>query len=282
MGKVINIDFNQKLIAKEELPLFGKHILITSPRNYAGILVKYLVERGAKPVWMPTIEIEPVKDYHALDNAINGLSGYDWVGFSSRNGIEAFFKRLNVLKINPQEAFRKTKTCAIGADSEALESRGITPDLIPEEASTEGIVEEMKRRNIKSGRILLPVPEVIGMKEPRIVPEFVARLKRLGMDVERIPAYTTAPVKNGYDLEKKMLINCEIDVVTFTSSAEVDSMLSILGNRKEALNSTTIACVGPYTGATAKNMGLDVKIMPENNFSSFHCLIEEMERYFGK
>ena len=281
MGTGIKIDFNQKLIAKEELPLFGKHILITSPRNYAGILVKYLVERGAKPVWMPTIEIEPMKDYQSLDNAITDLSSYDWVGFSSRNGIEAFFNRLNVLNISPNQAFRKTKTCAIGADSEALESRGITPDLIPEEASTDGIVEEMKRRNIKSGRILLPVPEVIGMKEPRIVPEFVAGLKRIGMDVERIPAYTTAPVKNGYDAEKKMLVNGEIDVVTFTSSAEVDSMLSILGTEKEILN-RTIACVGPYTGTTAKNMGLDVKIMPKQNFSSFHCLIEEMERYFRK
>jgi hypothetical protein len=82
-------------VPKEKLPLLGKHVLFTTPRNYAGALGRLLIERGARIVWMPTIEIWPMSDYRELDQAIDHLSDYEWVGFTSENGIEAFLNRLS-------------------------------------------------------------------------------------------------------------------------------------------------------------------------------------------
>ena len=85
------IEFEKTLVRRESLPLFLKRILFTTPRNYAAKLSRLLVLRGALPVWMPTIVIESMPDYHEFDQVIKNLSDYSWIAFTSRNGIEAFF-----------------------------------------------------------------------------------------------------------------------------------------------------------------------------------------------
>lgn len=117
------------------------------------------------------------------------------------------------------------------------------------------------------------------MKEPRIIPDFVEGLSSLGMKVDTAPAYTTARVTEGASIEKKMLLNGEIDMVVFTSTAELDSLLSLLGNVKKILGQVTLASMDPFAAASAKELGLDVKIVPQD-YSSFDGLLGAMEEYF--
>jgi uroporphyrinogen-III synthase len=271
------INFEQKLVLKEVLPLYRKRILFTTPRNYAGTLSKLLVERGARLVWMPTIEIWPMPDYSELDQAIDNLSSYAWVAFTSENGIEAFFNRLYAKGLST-EAVKVTKLAALGADALALEKRGVKADLVPPEASPRGTLNELVRLGVHSGRVLVPVPEVIGVKEPYVVPEFVEGLKSIGMTVHRIPVYQTVAVTEGVSVEKRMLLGGEIDLVIITSSAEIYSLLSLLGDEREVLNRTPLAYPGKYTAKTATEVGLNADIVPEKY--SWLDLIGAIEGYF--
>jgi len=277
--KIKQIDFEQRLVPKEELPLLGKRILYTTPRNYAGALGKLLLERGARIVWMPTVEIWPMSDYRELDQAIDNLSTYDWVGFTSENGIEAFLNRFFAKGLD-QKAIKKTKLAAFKSDAKALEKHGIKADLLPDEQSPKGIIDELKQRGVKGGRILVPVPEVVGVKEPYVVPEFIEQLKGMGMIVYRVAAYTTTAVTKGIEIEMRMLCNGEIDIVILTSSAEIFSLLKRLNGNKEVLNKATIAYMGKFTAKTGKEVGLNLDIVPEKY--TMRDLVEAMEVYFRK
>jgi len=272
------IDFEKRLVMRASLPLYLKRILFTTPRNYAAKLSRLLVLRGALPVWMPTIVIESMDDYHAFDQAITNLSEYSWLVFTSRNGIDAFFLRLEALGLD-KGVLKNTKLCALGNDAQALEEKGMEVDLVPPVASTKGIVDELERRGVKSGRVLLPVPEVVGMDEPRVIPDLVGWLSGIGMDVYRVPAYTTSRNSDGLSAEKKMLIDGAIDMVAFTSAAEIESLLFLLGEKRDVLQRTTIACYGPVTAGGAAERGVPPGIVSKD-FSALEGFIEAMEEYY--
>lgn len=269
-----------RLIAKKSLPLYHKRIIVTSPRNYAAVLTGLLIEKGAKLLWMPTIEIGPVDDYTKLDSAISNISKYDWIGFTSRNGIEAFFNRIEIMDISPENIFNEIKTCVIGADAKGLEEKGIKPDLVPQEASPRGIIKDLSRINTKGEKILLPVPEVTGLTEPYVVPDFIKGLEEIGMKTEAVPSYRTSAVTEGHEIEKKIILEGKADLIAFTSSTEIESLLSIVEGNIDIINRIPIAIMGPYTGKTAENNGLKISIMPAKEFSSFRRFVKDIEDYF--
>jgi len=273
------IDFDTTLIMRDDLPLFGKRILFTTPRNYAGKLARLLVLRGALPIWMPTVVIEPMKDYTLFDGAIQNISSYDWLAFTSRNGIEAFFDRLESLGLT-QDVLGKTKLCALGNDAAALEGRGINADLLPRVPTTRALVDGLADLGAGGGRILLPVPEVVGMDEPGVIPNLVTWLGEIGMIVDRVPAYTTTRVSTGFAPELSMLLEAHIDVVAFTSAAEIESLLFLLGENRDILARTLVACYGPVTAGGAAERDVSVQIVSEQ-FSVFEGFIEAMEQYFS-
>ncbi len=269
----------KSLIAKKDLPLYGRRILCCAPRNYAQKLIRLLALHGALPVWMPTIAIEPMDDYTELDEALKNLERFQWVSFTSRNGIEAFFDRLDALGLD-LNVLEKTRVSALGNDAKLLEEYGVSVDLLPARASTKGVVEELKRRGQKSGRILLPVPEVYGMAEPPVIPDYVRWLEELGMDVQRVPAYATRRVTGGLEPELEMILAGKVDLIAFTSVGEVDSLLFMLDEKRDALAKHTIACFGPVTADGARQRGVHADIVSEQ-YSSFEFFIEAMERYFA-
>lgn len=266
------------LIAREDLPLFGKRVLFCTPRNYAQKLARLLVARGALPVWTPTIVIEPLAAHDELDDAVRHLSDYDWIAFTSRNGIEAFFARLAALGLDTS-ALGDIRISALGNDGKLLETHGVSVDLLPAAASTRGVVDELEQRGVTRGRILLPVPEVFGMDEPSVIPDFVGWLEDLGMAPRRVPAYATHRATDGLDVELGLLCGDEIDVVAFTSVAEIDSLLFLLGERGAALGRQTIACYGPVTANGARQRDLRVDIVADN-YSAFEGYVEALEDYF--
>jgi len=270
-------DFNQKLVAKGNLPLYGKRVLFTTPRNYAGSLGKLLLERGARIVWMPTIEIWPMQDYREFDQAIDNLADYAWIGFTSENGIEAYCNRLAAKGIDGR-LIKTTKLAAFKADARAFVPWGITPDLLPEESSPKGIIDELVSRGVKSGKILVPVPEVSGVQEPYVVPEFIEQLQKLGMTTHRVAAYRTMAVTEGIAVEMRMLLNREIDIIVFTSSAEIFSLLDHLKDKREILNDVVTAYMGTFTARTGTMVKLRQDIVPEK--FTMQALLDAMEAYF--
>lgn len=256
------IDLRQKLVSREDLALLNKKVIFTAPRHYAGNLALYLVERGARPVWMPTIAIYPMDDYREFDQAIRELGDYAWVAFTSLMGTQAFVNRLREMGLSGETA-RKTKIAAFGPDSIPLEQLSIKPDLVPGVNYPSAMIEEMVKMGPGDGRVLVPVPEVHGVKEPFVVPEFVAELERIGMKPHRVPAYMTLATNEGNQAAKASLLAGDIDVTVITSSAEIFSLLDLLDGDRAVINRTTVASMGGYTARTCREMGLNVDILPE-------------------
>ncbi|BAZ02042.1 uroporphyrinogen III synthase HEM4 [Tolypothrix tenuis PCC 7101] len=265
----------------KKLPLYGKRILVTAPRNYASRLSEVIIKKGGLPFLMPTIETTSLTDYAELDAVLRRIDEFDWIAFTSRNGINAFFQRLNVLNIS-LSALNNCKLCAIGKDAELLLSLCRRVDLIPAESSPVGIVNELaKIADIHQQKILAPVPEVVGMPEPDVVPNFIAGLQKLGMQVTRVPSYMTAGLdQNIYAVELDLLRQGMIDVIAFSSTVEIESFLTMV-NSKSDYQHSVIACFGPYTAANAKKLGLEVAILSQD-YSSFAGFADAIAQFFHK
>ncbi len=259
-------EFEQRLLPREALPLHGKRVLLTTPRNYAGLFSKPLAERGARVVLLPTIEIWPMPDYSDLDAAIREIETYDWVVFSSQNGIEAFLNRLgaaggDILNLGG------VKLAAFKRDAVPAAKVGVTFDLIPPKSTLDGFLEEFTRRGITTGRVLVPMPEIRGMPEPRVIPDFIDGLGGLGFEVRRIAAYQTNRVTDRADgaPELGMLRDGVIDVILFTSNAEIGNLLGLLDDEREVISHCTLACLSYAEAGSATELGLRVDVITESH-----------------
>lgn len=261
-----------------QLPLYGKRVLVTAPRNYAARLSSQLINKGALPVLMPTIETCALADFTELDAALSQIDTFDWIAFTSRNGIDAFFQRLEDLGISVS-VLKNCRVSAIGKDAERLANFGVKVDLIPQESSPKGIIAELaKISGINKQTVLVPVPEVVGIAEPNVIPNFVAGLKKLGMNVTRIPTYTTRCLDNSlYEVELNLVRQGKIDVIAFSSTAEVSGFLQMVTSKAD-YQQCVIACFGPYTAANARKLSMNVSIVAEN-YSSFAGFAEAIANF---
>ena len=130
-------DFEQRLLSRDQLPLYGKRVLLTTPRNYAGLFAKPLAERGARIALLPTIEIWPMPDYAEMDRAIEEIETFDWIVFSSQNGIEAFFNRLRAAGKGLRD-LSGVKLAAFKRDAVPAAKTGVNFDLIPPKSTLDG------------------------------------------------------------------------------------------------------------------------------------------------
>ncbi len=244
----------------ENRPLFGKRVLITRTRRQASVLARLLADEGAVPVELPSIEIEPIEDSAAVDAATERLRAgdYAWTGFTSANAVDLFFEHLSERTLDAR-ALGASKVFAIGpATAAALAARGITPEVVPDEYVAEAVVEAMRphltpHTSHLSPRILLPRAESAR-------PELVQGLEALGATVDEIPIYRAVVPSDSEPAALEALRNGEIDIVTFTSSSTVRNLVTMLGGT-EALERPLIACIGPITADTARELGLRVDVM---------------------
>ncbi len=239
-------------------PLFGKRILVTRSRAQASKLTAGLEDLGADCLEAPAIRIQPPADgYAALDKAIGGLGDFDWIIYTSANGVEHFFNRLSEAGLDSRSLCGK-KICAIGsATAQALAAHGIKADVVPDEYRAEGILASMYGKLKEGDKVLLPR----AAEARSILPE---ELKRQGADVVVAAAYeTVAGEADGRALADE-LANGTIDVVTFTSSSTVKNLLKLLGdNAVELLKNVKIAAIGPITAETCQKNGLKVTVQAQ-------------------
>jgi uroporphyrinogen-III synthase len=252
---------------------------VTAPRNYAARLSQQLITKGGLPLLMPTIEICRLENFADLDAALRRVDRFDWIAFTSRNGIDAFFQRMQELELSPS-LLETCQICAIGKDAERLAAFGISVDLIPIEPSPAGIIAELAAiPEISQNTVLVPVPEVVGVAEPDVVPNFVAGLKGLGMSVTRVSTYMTRCLDKAlYDVELNLIRQGKIDAIAFSSTAEVESFL-LMVNSKQDYEKCAVACFGPYTAANAKKLGVNVSIVAKD-YSSFQGFAEAIAAFF--
>lgn len=235
--------------------LSGKRIVVTRPRTQAGELARRLSELGAEVIDFPTISIEPPMDYAPMDRAIEQLEQYDWLFFTSVNGVQSFFDRLRHLGKNSQ-CIKHLKVVAIGPETAGrLEAEGIHVYLVPAKYQSEGILEELDPAEIRGGRILMPR----AAKAREILPE---TLRQWGAAVDVVQAYKTVlPQDRQFGLHE--LFQKQIDVITFTSSSTVENFLGLLNGEDPSriLQGLVVACIGPITARTAIERGLRVDIV---------------------
>ncbi len=229
-------------------PLFGKKILITRARSQASKLSAMLSTFGAECIEVPAIKlVKPSDDYQAVDRALAQINKYDYIIFTSENGVKYFFERLQLKKLDTR-SLANAKIAAIGsATSTELSLHGIKADFVPTEFRAEGLVELLKDK-VAGKRVLIPRAE----EAREVLPQ---ELIKAGAEVEVVPTYKTISAIEGN-------INFDdIDLVTFTSSSTVKNLINAVG--AEALKNTKTAAIGPITADTLKSFGIDADIQAE-------------------
>ncbi len=240
----------------EKRPLFGKRMVVTRARAQAGELSEALEKLGAEAYEFPTIEIRSPEDLGPLDTAIRELDTFDWIVFTSVNGVEAFMQRLRHHGLDLRALPRKAKIAAIGpATAEALEETGLRVDVVPEEYRAESLIEALGHDSLTGQRVLIPRAKVAR----EILPE---KLREAGAEVVVPPAYESSPSTEDKEDLAQRLGNGEFDCITFTASSTVQNFVGAFGDERAArlLSETRVACIGPITADTARESGLRVDV----------------------
>ncbi|MFN3479284.1 MAG: uroporphyrinogen-III synthase, partial [Thermodesulfovibrionales bacterium] len=251
----------------EKLPLFGQRVLVT--REHSGGFER-LEELGAEIIELPTIEIQPPTNYSELDSSISRIDSYNWIVFTSANGVRYFLKRFFELDRDIRD-LKGLKICAIGTKTAAeIKKYGIKVDLVPEEFRAEGLIEAFSRvgEPVDRLRILLPRAEVAR----EVFPE---KIRSLGGHIDTPPAYRAVrPDMHGKRL-KRFLKEGRITIATFTSAATFKNFLEIMGEEAiELLKGVKIAVIGPVTAEAIEKKGLKVDIMPEK--ATIEAMVDEI------
>jgi uroporphyrinogen III methyltransferase/synthase len=272
VGEVVNL--RKVMNWYESAPLFGKTVLVTRPKGQSRDFIKFLEDKGGQVISFPTIEIVHPKSFQALDDAINNVRSYDWIIFTSVNGVAAFFKRLRELGKDIRELYG-AKIAAIGdITSQAIEDMGINVDLVPEDFRAEGLIQKFKKQDInKETKILLPRAKVARDILPKA-------LREMGAHVNVVIAYISKkPDKRKTNIIRKLLNQSKIDLLTFTSSSTARNFFELVPDFKQHKNKPVIACIGPITAKTVREFGFKPLIVPKQY--TVEALADEIMEYFS-
>lgn len=261
VGEVVNL--REKIQWFDNKILFGKKILVTRTREQASKLTKQLENLGAEVIEFPTIKISPPSDnFQSLDAAIKNLSAFDWIIFTSANGVEKFFERMKIFKLDAR-IFYNAKVAAIGtATAEKLSDFGIIADLIPKEFRAEGLIDALKDK-VDGKKILIARAEVAREILPR-------ELEKFGAKVTVVPAYKTENSSSLFPLPSSL------DLITFTSSSTVENFVAAVG--KDFLMKAKTAAIGPITAETLKKFGVDADIVAKE--FTIARLVEAIKNFY--
>jgi uroporphyrinogen III methyltransferase/synthase len=251
------VELRERLTWWETRPLWGKTAVVTRSRKQASRLVELLNAAGARCLEVPTLEIAPPDDPAPVAAALQNISRYDWVIFTSANGVEAFLDRL-FGQGKDARALGRTKIAAIGpATAQALQKYGLTADVVPETFQAEGLLEALTPHLSPGTRILLARAQAARDLLPDALRRLGARLDVASVYQARAPQ--TIPPEAEAALRQGV-----VDILTFTSSATVHNFAGLLG--KERLQrlaaGAAVAAIGPITRATLSEYGITPQIEP--------------------
>jgi uroporphyrinogen III methyltransferase/synthase len=228
----------------ERLPLFGKKIVITRDRRQAMELAEPLEALGAETILAPMIEIDATEIGNAV---IERLPSYDWLIFTSVNGVKSFVEALDRSTVDLRAL--KAKICAIGpATKAAVEALHLKVDVMPQEYVAESLLEALHGADLAGKSILIPRAAVAR----DVIP---VELGKRGAKVDVVEAYRTGVPKDAADRIREAIAK-KPDWITFTSSSTVTNFIDVAG--REALGEIRVASIGPITSATLREQGVAI------------------------
>jgi uroporphyrinogen III methyltransferase / synthase len=257
IGEVVRL--RSKIAWFEQKPLFGKRIVVTRARKQASALSEQIERLGGEAYEFPVIEIVTPKDLQPLQDALRSIGSFQWVVFTSANGVDACFRQMQEMRLDIR-SWANVKVAAIGdKTADVLAKRGLIADLVPASFVAEALVESLLPMLKKGDRVLLPRADIARKHLPEA-------LRSHGCDVVEVDAYETKRVADGASELVEMLQKRAVHYVTFTSSSTVRNFLETIreqaGEEADALlKSVKTACIGPITAATASELGLHVDIV---------------------
>lgn len=248
-------------------PLRGRRIVVTRARHQAQSLADKLQEVGATSLLVPAIHIAPMPDMSPLADAIRDLDTYDWVIFTSSNGVRVFWEQLNEMG-RDASVLEDVQIGVVGsATARALgRRRGVTPDFMPDEFVGEALAAGLG--DVSGQKILLPRAEIARKNLAELLTE-------AGATVTDLPTYRTLPA----DIDERALAELKqgVDAVTFTSGSTVRNFMNAIGDRI-ALGDVVVACIGPITAESARKLGLPVDVVPDEYTTD--GLVAALAEYF--
>ena len=259
-------------------PLAGRTVVVTRAASPSDPFVAALESHGASVISCPTIEIAEPESYERLDEAVDHLYGYDWLIFTSANGVEYFLSRLQNRGVGVEE-LDELKVCAIGeATADKLRDAHVHVDLVPSQAKAEGVFAALSEfaggdERLHGLNILIPRAAVGRDYLPKSLEEAGAR-------VDVVTAYRTVVPDNLDRGRLSAMLTGSADCIAFMSSSSVKNLGLLFDTHDlgEKLQGLTIACIGDVTAATAVDYGLRVDIQPEETTSA--ALANAIAEYF--
>jgi uroporphyrinogen III methyltransferase/synthase len=263
------VELRDELNWFEGRPLSGRRIVVTRTRTQAGVLTDQLRNLGADVIELPTIRIEPPTDLRAFAELVQDAHSYDWIVFTSPNGVNAFFDLFYKLYDDARE-IGGARIAAIGpATAQRIKDFHLKVDLQPEEFVAESLVREFRKEgDVENLRILIARAEKARDLLPR-------ELSALGAIVDEGIAYRTVPETRDDIGARRRLLEEGADLITFTSSSTVENFLA-LGLPWAA--KMQVASIGPITSKTARDLGLEVAI--EARRHDIPGLVEAIRKFF--
>ena len=243
--------------------LKGITVVVTRAASQAAELTGALESYGAKVFVCPTIEIREPDSYDRLDEALDHLYGYDWLIFTSANGVHFFLKRLTQRGLNIDD-LDDIKVCAIGQrTAEKLHDAHTHVDLVPSLSTAEGVFTALTnfvggKEHLHGLNILLPRAAVGRDVLPKALEEAGAR-------VDVVPTYQTVLPQNLDRGRFRAMLAGSGDCIAFTSPSTIKNLAKLFDTHDlgKTLPGVVIACIGPITSAAAVEYGLRVDIQPE-------------------
>src|SRR5918992_473051 len=233
-----------------ETCLAGKRIVITRALAQARALAQQIEDLGGEVIEFPTIEIQPPESFAELDNAIAKIESYDWLMFTSVNGVGPFLSRLQRAG-KTVDVLEHLDVGAIGPETaKELAGAGISCRLVPERYQAEGILDKVTPELMHGKRVLIPR----AAEAREVLPD---TLRQWGAAVDVVVAYRAAIPMIDVQPVARRIRRREVEVITFTSSSTVRNFLQLFNgkNLSDVVNGSAIACIGPITAATVKELG---------------------------
>ena len=268
-GEVVSLE--KELHWQDQRPLAGRRIVVTRTRKQAGALSGQLRDLGAEVIELPTIRIEPPSDLRAFAELVQDAHAYDWIVFTSPNGVTSFFEMFYKLYDDARD-IGGARIAAIGAaTAQRVRSFHLKVDLQPEEFVAEAVVKEFKKEgDIENLRILIARAEEARDLLPK-------ELGALGAIVDVAFAYRTVAETNDRTEARSRLAKEGADMITFTSSSTVENFLGLGLPWPEGMK---VASIGPITSKTARDRGLTIGV--EATRHDIPGLVDAIRRFYRR
>jgi len=257
----------------ESRPLAGKTIVITRAKEQAGPFADSLEQAGARVILFPTIEIGIPKGLNAIDKALESTNEYDYIVFTSANGVKAFISHLRRLKKDIR-CLNGTVIAALGEiTAQVLREHLLFPKIVPATFTSRNLASEFKREKLTGKRVLLFRSQIANDILPR-------QLQRMGAQVKEVSGYTIRKPRVSTQQVKGLLKKGEIDLITFTSPSTFSNFVSLMGGEsvKQLLKGTRLAAIGPVTKKEISKHGMRVAITAASH--TVPHLVEDIIAYY--